>query len=81
MENIKDEVKAIIADKLGVELDQVIESANVQGDLGADSLDVVDLVMEFEARFKIQIPDDEAGDNILTVGDAIRYIEKKVEEK
>ena len=81
MENIKDEVRAIIADKLGVELEQVVESANIQSDLGADSLDVVELVMDFEMKFQIEISDDEAGDNIMTVGEAIRFIENKIMEK
>ena len=81
MENIKDEVKAIVAEKLGVELEQVVDSANFQSDLGADSLDIVELVMDFEKKFGIEIPDDEAGDNIMTVADAVRYIEKKIEEK
>ncbi len=81
MGNIKDEVKEIVAEKLGVELEQVVDSANFQNDLGADSLDIVELVMDFEKKFDIEIPDDEAGDNIQTVADAIRYIEQKVEAK
>ena len=81
MENIKDVVKAIVAEKLGVELEQVVDSANFQGDLGADSLDIVELVMDFEKKFDIEISDDEAGDNIQTVADAIKYIETKVAEK
>lgn len=59
----------------------VVDSANFQSDLGADSLDIVELVMDFEKEFGIEIPDDDAGDNIVTVADAIRYIEKKVQEK
>lgn len=81
MENVKEQVRAIVAEKLGVEIEMVVDSANFQGDLGADSLDIVELVMEFESKFGIEIPDDDAGDNIVTVADAIRYIEKKVEEK
>ena len=59
----------------------VVDSANFQSDLGADSLDIVELVMDFEKEFGIEIPDDDAGDNIVTVADAIKYIEKKVHEK
>lgn len=80
MKNIKDEVRAIVAEKLGVELEQVIDSANFQSDLGADSLDIVELIMEFEQKFGIEISDEDAGDNIITVGDAIRYIEQNVKE-
>lgn len=78
MKNIKDEVRAIVAEKLGVELEQVIDSANFQSDLGADSLDIVELIMEFEQKFGIEISDEDAGDNIITVGDAISFIEKNV---
>lgn len=78
MKNIKDEVRAIVAEKLGVELEQVIDSANFQSDLGADSLDIVELIMEFEQKFGIEISDEDAGDNIVTVGDAISFIEKNV---
>lgn len=81
MENINGKVKAIVAEKLGVELEQVIDTAGFQSDLGADSLDIVELVMDFEKEFGIEIPDEEAGDNIQTVADAIRYIETKVSEK
>ena len=78
MKNIKYEVMAIVAEKLGVELEQVIDSANFQSDLGADSLDIVELIMEFEQKFGIEISDEDAGDNIVTVGDAISFIEKNV---
>lgn len=81
MENINEKVKAIVAEKLGVDIEMVVDSANFQSDLGADSLDIVELVMDFEKEFGIEIPDDDAGDNIVTVADAIRYIEKKVHEK
>lgn len=81
MENINEKVKAIVAEKLGVDIEMVVDSANFQVDLGADSLDIVELVMDFEKEFGIEIPDDDAGDNIVTVADAIRYIEKKVQEK
>jgi acyl carrier protein len=78
MKNIKDEVRAIVAEKLGVELELVIDSANFQSDLGADSLDIVELIMEFEQKFGIEISDEDAGNNIITVGDAISFIEKTV---
>ena len=81
MENINEKVKAIVAEKLGVDIEMVVDSANFQADLGADSLDIVELVMDFEKEFGIEIPDDDAGDNIVTVADAIRYIEKKVQDK
>ena len=81
MVNINEKVKAIVAEKLGVDIEMVVDSANFQSDLGADSLDIVELVMDFEKEFGIEIPDDDAGDNIVTVADAIRYIEKKVQEK
>lgn len=67
-------VKAIIVDKLGVDENEVTETANFTQDLGADSLDTVELIMEFEKEFGITIPDDKA-QNIATVGDAIAYIE------
>lgn len=81
MENVNEKVKAIVAEKLGVDIEMVVDSANFQSDLGADSLDIVELVMDFEKEFGIEIPDDDAGDNIVTVADAIKYIEKKVQEK
>ena len=81
MVNINEKVKAIVAEKLGVDVEMVVDSANFQADLGADSLDIVELVMDFEKGFGIEIPDDDAGDNIVTVADAIRYIEKKVQDK
>ena len=81
MENVNEKVKAIVAEKLGVDIEMVVDSANFQSDLGADSLDIVELVMDFEKQFGIEIPDDDAGENIVTVADAIRYIEKKVQEK
>ena len=74
MSEIADRVKAIIVDKLGVEEGQVTETAVFTTDLGADSLDTVELIMEFEKEFGIQIPDDQA-EKIATVGDAIEFIE------
>ncbi|MGM9845640.1 MAG: acyl carrier protein [Muribaculaceae bacterium] len=74
MSEIADRVKAIIVDKLGVDEAQVTETASFTTDLGADSLDTVELIMEFEKEFGITIPDDQA-EKIGTVGDAVAYIE------
>ncbi|MCI6644360.1 MAG: acyl carrier protein [Alloprevotella sp.] len=74
MSEIAAKVKEIIVDKLGVDAAEVNESANFTQDLGADSLDTVELIMDFEKEFGISIPDDEAK-NIQTVGDAISYVE------
>ncbi len=69
-----DKVKEIIADQLDVDADTVTAEANIQDDLGADSLDIVDLVMSLEEEYDIEIP-DEAVANIKTVGDIVKYIE------
>jgi acyl carrier protein len=74
MSDIASRVKAIIVDKLGVDENEVVTEASFTNDLGADSLDTVELIMEFEKEFDIQIPDDQA-ENIATVGQAIQYIE------
>ena len=74
MSDIKSKVISIIVDKLGVEETEVTNEASFTNDLGADSLDTVELIMEFEKEFDIQIPDDQA-ENIATVGQAISYIE------
>ena len=74
MSEIASRVKAIIVDKLGVEESEVTNEASFTNDLGADSLDTVELIMEFEKEFGISIPDEEA-EKIGTVGDAIAYIE------
>ena len=74
MADTKSKVIAIIVDKLGVEESEVTEASNFTNDLGADSLDTVELIMEFEKEFNIAIPDDQA-ENIATVGEAIKYIE------
>ena len=74
MSDITSRVKAIIVDKLGVSESEVTTEASFTNDLGADSLDTVELIMEFEKNFDIQIPDDQA-ENIATVGQAISYIE------
>ena len=78
MANIAEQVKAIIVEKLGVDAAEVVETASFTNDLGADSLDIVELIMDFEKEFNIEVSDDEAGDNIQTVGDAIKFIEGKV---
>jgi len=70
-----DKVKAIIVDKLSVDEAEVKPEASFANDLGADSLDTVELIMEFEKEFKISIPDDQA-EKISTVGDAIAYIDE-----
>ena len=74
MSEIEAKVKAIIVDKLGVDEAEVVATASFTNDLGADSLDTVELIMEFEKEFGINIPDDQA-EKITTVGDAISYIE------
>ena len=75
MSEIDSRVKAINVDKLGVDEAEVKPEASVTNDLGADSLDTVELIMEFEKAFGISIPDDQA-EKISTVGDAIKYIEE-----
>lgn len=74
MSEIAAQVKNIIVDKLGVDAEQVTPEKSFTNDLGADSLDTVELIMEFEKEFGISIPDDQA-EKISTVGDAIAYIE------
>ena len=74
MSEVAERVKAIIVDKLSVEETEVTNEASFTNDLGADSLDTVELIMEFEREFGISIPDDQA-EKITTVGDAIAYIE------
>ena len=74
MSDIPTRVKSIIVDKLGVDENEVTPEASFTNDLGADSLDTVELIMEFEKEFNIAIPDDQA-EKIGTVGDAITYIE------
>ncbi|HPR33446.1 MAG TPA: acyl carrier protein [Prolixibacteraceae bacterium] len=76
MSDITERVKAIIVDKLGVDESEVTPEASFTNDLGADSLDTVELIMEFEKEFDMAIPDDQA-EKISTVGDAIKYIEEK----
>ncbi len=76
MEVSQDKIRQIIADQLGVKKEEVTDSAKFVDDLGADSLDTVELVMALEEEFGIEIPDEDA-EKLATVGDALRYIEEK----
>ena len=78
MAEIEARVKAIIVDKLGVDESEVTPNASFTNDLGADSLDTVELIMEFEKVFDITIPEDQS-ESISTVGDAIKFIESKLQ--
>jgi acyl carrier protein len=77
MANVAERVKQIIVDKLGVDENEVVPTANFINDLGADSLDTVELIMEFEKAFDVSIPDEQA-EKIQTVGQAIEYLESQV---
>ncbi len=77
MADLDEKVKEIIAKELGVERDKLTNEASFMEDLGADSLDTVELVMEFEKEFNIDIPDEDA-EKLRTVGDALQYLENKV---
>ena len=77
MSDVSSRVKAIIVDKLSVEDSEVTNEASFTNDLGADSLDTVELIMEFEKEFNLTIPDDQA-EKISTVADAIAYVETNV---
>lgn len=79
MSSIADKVKDIVCEQMGASRDKISESTSFVNDLGADSLDTVELVMEFEEQFDINIPDEEA-EKIQTVGDAVAYIEKNADE-
>ena len=79
MSEIASKVKSIIVDKLGVEESEVTPEASFTNDLGADSLDIAEIVMEFEDNFDIEISEEETGIN--TVGDAVRYIEAATAKK
>ena len=72
---VLDEVKEVVAEQLGVNIDEIKEDSKFAEDLGADSLDVVELVMALEEKFDIEIP-DEAAEKIQTVGDAVKFIEE-----
>ncbi len=79
MSEIAEKVSNIIAEKLGIELSQVTPTASFTNDLGADSLDTVELIMGFEQEFGITIPDEDA-EKITTVADAVSYIEKALDK-
>jgi acyl carrier protein len=76
MSDAADRVREIIANELGVEMEKVADGASFVEDLGADSLDTVELVMAFEEEFGVEIPDEDA-EQMQTVGDAIRYLQDK----
>jgi acyl carrier protein len=76
MADLEEKVKEIIAKELGVEREKLTDSASFMEDLGADSLDTVELVMEFEKEFNIDIPDEDA-EKLRTVGDALNYLRQK----
>ncbi|HDL85510.1 MAG TPA: acyl carrier protein [Candidatus Acetothermia bacterium] len=80
MDDIASKVRAIIADQLMVDLDEVTDAASFVEDLGADSLDTVELIMEFEDEFGVEISDEDA-EKIATVSEAIAYMTKIMEEK
>lgn len=77
MSDMVEKVKDIIAEELGVEREKLTDEASFMEDLGADSLDTVELVMAFEKEFDIDIPDEEA-EKLRTVGDALKYLEEKI---
>ena len=77
MNNLENKIKEIIVDKLGIEESEITDSASFTNDLGADSLDTVELIMEFEKEFNVSIPDEEA-EKIQTVGDAVAYLKDNV---
>lgn len=75
--DVMQQVKQIIVEQLNVSEDEVVPTASFVDDLGADSLDVVELIMEFEEKFDLEIPDEDA-EGIVTVADAVRYIERRL---
>ena len=77
---VEDKIKSIIAEQLGVKVEEVTPQASFIDDLGADSLDTVELIMALEEEFSVEIPDEDA-EKMTTVGDAIRYIEEKTADK
>ncbi len=77
---VEDKVKSIIAEQLGVKAEEVTPQASFIDDLGADSLDTVELIMALEEEFSVEIPDEDA-EKMTTVGDAIKYIEEKTANK
>ena len=76
-----EKVRKILSDQLEIDEETITLESDLVEDLKADSLAIVELIMDFEKKFDIEIPDDDAGDRIATVGDAIKYIEDKVNEK
>ncbi|MFH1045372.1 MAG: acyl carrier protein [Candidatus Omnitrophota bacterium] len=76
---LADEVKSIIAEQLGVKIEEVTEKASFIDDLGADSLDTVELVMALEEKFGVEIPDEDA-EKMSTVGEAVKYLEDKIKK-
>jgi len=80
MADIEERIKKIIAEQLMVEEDEITPEASFIDELGADSLDTVEMIMEIEDEFGIEIPDEDA-EKLQTVGDAIEYVKRKVEEK
>jgi acyl carrier protein len=80
MSSVEDKVRDIIAEELGVEREKLTDGASFMEDLGADSLDQVELVMAFEKEFDIDIPDEEA-EKLRTVGDALKYLHEKMGKK
>lgn len=80
MSDYAHKVKEIIIEKLGVDAEKVTDDASFVEDLGADSLDTVELVMDFEEEFDLEIPDEEA-EKLTTVGSAIKYLEEKLKDK
>ena len=79
MAQLEEKVKDIIVEELGIERDKLSDGASFMEDLGADSLDTVELVMAFEKEFDIDIPDEEA-EKLRTVGDAMKYLHEKIEK-
>ncbi|MBP7162051.1 MAG: acyl carrier protein [Candidatus Omnitrophica bacterium] len=77
---VEEKIRSIIAEQLGVKVDEVTPQASFIDDLGADSLDTVELIMALEEEFSVEIPDEDAG-KMTTVGDAIKYIEEKSTKK
>ena len=76
MSSVEDQVKAVVAKELGAKVEEIKNEASFADDLGADSLDTVELIMQFEEEFGIEIPDEDA-ETITTVGAAVEYIDKK----
>ena len=80
MSETADRVKKIVVEHLGVDPDKVVENANFIDDLGADSLDTVELVMAFEEEFSVEVPDEDA-EKLQTVGDVTKYIEERAKQQ